>query len=165
MTRLRITVAQTQLPLNHRDNSRNATCCVLHCGARIFRCTVSNQVDDFEILLHRGEAGAYQVHHVLESKKHRIEAQLPTSQVAASCRTIVCRLNAEELDIVYICVYVDYIRLLRSVFILFFLCLGPVEELEVLQPTCATVDSRLLSSTKSKDIKGHRNAFEMHDTS
>ena len=48
---------------------------------------------------------------------------------------------------------------------MFFLCLGPVEELEVLQPTCATVDSRLLSSTKSKDIEGHRNAFEMHDTS
>ena len=121
---------------------------------------MSNQVDDFEILLHRGKAGAYQVHHVLESKKHRIEAQRPTSQVAASCRTIVCRLNAEELDIVYI--IVDYIRLL---FILSFLCLGPVEELEVLQPTCATVDSRLLSSTKSKDIEGHRNAFEMHDTS
>jgi hypothetical protein len=50
-------------------------------------------------------------------------------------------------------------------FLMFFLCLGPVEELEVLQPTCATVDSRLLSSTKSKDIEGHRNAFEMHDTS
>ena len=35
------------------------------------------------------------------------------------------------------------------------LCLSPVEELEVLRPTCATVDSSLLCYTQLKDIEGH----------
>ena len=93
----------------------------------------------------------------LRAKRHRIEAQLPISQVA-SCRTIVCRLNVKKLDtgmhnscILSYDIVVNLLLILMFVKYQVFLSLGPVEELEVLQPTCTA--SRLLSSTKSKDME------------